>query len=59
MPCAAPVLVPERDLTRGEAVRLWLADRRALVECASRHQGLVGSAIRASNSLETNPESRF
>lgn len=41
LPCAEAVAVPERDLTRGEVVRLWLTDRRALAECRSRHQGLV------------------
>lgn len=41
-PCAAPVLLPDRAISQGEAEVLWGRDRRALRACGSRHAGLVG-----------------
>lgn len=43
VPCAQGVLLPERDLTRGETERFWLEDRLALRECRTRHGGLVAA----------------
>ena len=39
--CAGVVDVPERDLGRAEAVRLWSQDRSRLGDCAKRHSALV------------------
>lgn len=39
--CAAPVALPDRAITQGEAEVLWGRDRRALRACGSRHSGLV------------------
>lgn len=43
IPCDSPRWVPERDMSRAEAVPIWLADRQALVECGSRHGALVSA----------------
>jgi len=39
-PCARPVLLPERDLTRAEVTRWWAQDRAALIDCGSKVAGL-------------------
>lgn len=40
-PCPRPVLLPNRVLTQAEVEDYWLVDRRNLVNCRSRHAGLV------------------
>ncbi|WBC28301.1 hypothetical protein DPMD02_36 [Desulfofustis phage LS06-2018-MD02] len=40
-PCRPPLRLPEREVTQAEAEGYWLRDRRSLVDCASRHQGLT------------------
>jgi hypothetical protein len=37
--CLAPVRLPAK-LTQREIERLWISDRRALIECAKRHKAL-------------------
>lgn len=39
--CDRPVLLPERDLPRGETRSYWATDRGRLVTCADRHAALV------------------
>lgn len=43
-PCAAPVTLPDRDLTEAEATPLWGADRRALRVCETRRAAAVGGS---------------
>lgn len=40
-PCPRPVLLPNRELTQAEVEDYWLVDRRNLLNCRSRHAGLV------------------
>lgn len=40
-PCPRPVLLPNRELTQSEVEDYWLVDRRNLLNCRSRHAGLV------------------
>jgi len=40
-PCARPVLLPVRDLTRAEVTRWWAQDRAALIDCGSKVAGLA------------------
>lgn len=40
-PCLRPVLLPDRILTQAEVEDYWLVDRRNLLNCRSRHAGLV------------------
>lgn len=40
-PCAAPVALPDRDLTASEIVPLWGRDRTALKACEGRRAALV------------------
>lgn len=40
-PCESPIILPERELRQAEAERFWLRDRRNLVECKSKNEGLV------------------
>lgn len=44
-PCAAPVRLPERDLTDQDVEVLWGRDRSALRSCGSRLDGLAKWAI--------------
>jgi len=39
--CARPVFLPNRVLSQSETEDYWLVDRRNLVNCRSRHAGLV------------------
>ena len=34
-PCRAPVDLPDRGISQGEAFRFWARDRQALVECGA------------------------
>lgn len=38
--CKRPSALPERDLKQNEVERYWTSDRRNLVECGKRHDGL-------------------
>lgn len=40
--CAAPVVLPDRDLSEREIELLWGRDRSALRECGSKVDGLAG-----------------
>lgn len=42
--CAAPVVLPERDLTDREVEILWGRDRSALRSCGDRH-GALSDAV--------------
>ena len=39
--CADPVAIPPGPLNEGPAERLWISDRRALLDCGERHHGLA------------------
>lgn len=43
-PCAAPVTLPDRDLTQREVTSLWGKDRTALRVCEGRRAAAVGGA---------------
>ena len=45
VPCAAPVRLPERDLTDQDVEVMWGRDRSALRSCGSRLDGLAKWAI--------------
>lgn len=40
-PCAAPVPLPDRDLTESETARAWGADRAELRNCEGRRRAAV------------------
>ena len=40
-PCPRPVNLPNRELSQSEVEDFWLVDRRNLLNCRSRHAGLV------------------
>lgn len=40
-PCAAPVTIPERNISGAEVEIGWGRDRAALRDCAQRHAALV------------------
>ena len=44
-PCAAPVPLPDRDLTAGETQTYWGADRTALRVCESRRAAAITGAV--------------
>jgi hypothetical protein len=46
VPCAPPVALPVRSLTRAEVERFWGADRDALRDCGARH-GLTVAHLQA------------
>lgn len=46
-PCAAPVPLPDRDLTDGETQTFWGADRTALRVCESRRAAAITGAADA------------
>jgi hypothetical protein len=39
--CARPVLLPDRELTQADVEKLWVKDRKALVQCGVTKQALV------------------
>ena len=39
--CPRPVRLPNRELSQSEVEDYWLVDRRNLINCGSRHAGLV------------------
>ncbi len=45
VPCAAPVIIPERSLTDQDVEVMWGRDRSALRSCGSRLDGLANWAI--------------
>lgn len=51
-PCRSPVGIPERQLTQADVENYWLRDRRSLVDCRSRHNGLAGWAQETIQTLE-------
>jgi len=51
-PCRSPVRLPEREVTQAEAENYWLRDRRSLVDCASRHNGLTQWAQETVGTIE-------
>lgn len=50
-PCPRPVLLPDRELTQAEVEDYWLRDRRNLLNCRSRHAGLVNEHNETMNTL--------
>lgn len=40
-PCAAPALLPDRDLTQAEVAAGWGQDRAALRACEARRRSLL------------------
>lgn len=40
-PCKDPVKIPERNVTRSEAEKLWARDRVSLVKCGVKHKAAV------------------
>ena len=38
--CLGPVRLPQGTLTQGDVERLWIGDRKALIECGRRHKAL-------------------
>lgn len=48
-PCAAPVALPERDVTQGEVETWWGRDRSALRACGEKHAALAAYVTRTTN----------
>jgi hypothetical protein len=44
VPCRAPVVLPDRDLTAGETITLWGRDRAELRICETRRAAAVMAA---------------
>lgn len=42
-PCAAPVALPDRDLTQGEVAAAWGRDRVSLLACEAKRAGAVAA----------------
>lgn len=42
-PCAAPVTLPDRDVTEAEATGLWGRDRANLRQCESRRAAAIAA----------------
>lgn len=38
--CLGPVRLPQGELLQKDVERLWIADRKALIECGRRHKAL-------------------
>ncbi|TPM59364.1 anaerobic dehydrogenase [Mesorhizobium sp. B2-2-4] len=38
--CLGPVRLPKGQLTQRDVERLWISDRKALIECGSRQKAL-------------------
>lgn len=39
--CKGVVDLPDRALTQRDIERLWISDRKSLIECAKRHKALA------------------
>ncbi|TGR33663.1 anaerobic dehydrogenase [Mesorhizobium sp. M8A.F.Ca.ET.202.01.1.1] len=38
--CLGPVRLPKGELKQGDVERLWISDRKALIQCGGRHKAL-------------------